>query len=421
MSGLARARRLAPGDCRQGLVFAVTRGGLASGAASADASKRPRREGLRGAPRAAWALQSVPGNGLRQAPPRSTRHTFLEPNMTTSTVAAARPQPGLHATPPEPVLNATQVLGMGQGVVAAYSAFNGKEYSAPSGWTQAGSLTAWVPRKGGVAEAFGLWFTSNADPATAMLALRGTVTAADTSADEQYRTTSFTPYSGTSLSPVPQVHSGFWGIYTGTSSSVPQSMQAQVFAWLKANGIQTLFVTGHSLGGGLAEFLALDLAVSQPSLSVTTVTFAAPKAGLADSWGAAYARYVTNPATVRVVNQYDVVPTLPPSWLAPNYTQVGVEFSVLFYNAPHDTSTQEATLRHEMDNHLTVLTHALPATPQLYVGSFPDGVYTNSQGAPLQDTSVEPTADAVAAAQASAKALPQRPVARPPDRQVAAK
>ncbi|RKI43325.1 hypothetical protein D7Y27_15470, partial [Corallococcus sp. AB004] len=26
-------------------------------------------------------------------------------------------------------------------------------------------------------------------------------------------------------------------------------------------------MTGHSLGGGLAELLALDLAVSQPSLS----------------------------------------------------------------------------------------------------------------------------------------------------------
>ncbi|CAM4061683.1 lipase family protein [Corallococcus exiguus] len=341
--------------------------------------------------------------------------------MTTSTVAAVRPQPSLHATPPEPVLDATQVLGMGQGVVAAYAAFNGKEYSVPSGWTQADTLTAWVPQKGGVAEAFGLWFTSNADSTTAMLALRGTVTSADTSADEQYATTSFAPYSGTSLSPVPQVHSGFWGIYTGTSTSVTQSMQAQVFAWLKANNIQTLYVTGHSLGGSLAELLALDLAVSQPSLSVTTVTFAAPKAGLADSWGTAYARYVTSPATVRVVNQYDVVPTLPPSWLAPNYTQVGVEFDVLFYNTLGDTSTQEATIRHEMDNYLTVLTQALPATPQLYVGPFSDGVYTDSNGNPLQDTSVAPTADAVANAQASAKALPQRPVAQPPGRQVAKK
>nr|WP_242544875.1 lipase family protein [Corallococcus sp. NCSPR001] len=254
-----------------------------------------------------------------------------------------------------------------------------------------------------------------------MLALRGTVTSADTSADEQYATTSFAPYSGTSLSPVPQVHSGFWGIYTGTSSSVPRSMQAQVFAWLKANNIQTLYVTGHSLGGGLAELLALDLAVSQPSLSVTTVTFAAPKAGLADSWGTAYAQYVTRPATVRVVNQYDVVPTLPPSWMAPNYTQVGVEFDVLFYNKLGDTSTQEATIRHEMDNYLTVLTQALPATPQIYEGYFPDGVYTDSHDNPLQDTSVAPTADAVANAQASVKAMPRPPVDQPQGHRVATK
>ncbi|MBN8228720.1 lipase family protein [Corallococcus macrosporus] len=329
--------------------------------------------------------------------------------MTTPSVAAARPQQSPLITPPEPVLDATQVLGMGQGVVAAYSAFNGKTYSAPSGWTQADSLTAWVPEKGGAAEAFGLWFTSDSASSTAMLALRGTVTAADVSADEHYATTSFTPFSGAAMSPVPQVHGGFWGIYTGTGTGVPQSLQAQVFAWLKAHGIQTLYVTGHSLGGGLAELLALDLAVSQPSLKVITVTFAAPKAGLADSWGTAYARYVTSPATVRVVNQYDVVPTLPPGL---NYTQVGVEFDVLFFHKHWDTSTQEATIRHEMDNYLTVLSNALPATPQLFVGSFADGVYSDSNG-PLQDTSEAPTADNVARAKVSVKALPQRPVAQP--------
>ncbi|WP_158625165.1 lipase family protein [Corallococcus terminator] len=339
--------------------------------------------------------------------------------MTTSTVAAHRPQSGpITPTPPQPVLEASEVLPLGQGVVAAYSAFNGKSYLVPSGWTQADNLIAWVPQEGGAAEAFGLWFTSDSDSSTAMLALRGTVTAADTRADEEYATTSFVPYSGATMSPVPQVHGGFWSIYTGTGSTVPTSMQAQVFAWLAANNIQTLYVTGHSLGGGLAEFLALDLAVSQPSLSVTTVTFAAPKAGLSDSWGAAYAQYVTNPATVRVLNQYDVVPTLPP---APRYTQVGEEFAVLFYNTLGDTSTQEATIRHEMDNYLAVLTQALaaPTPPQVFVGTFPDGVYTDSSGNPLQDTSVAPTADNVASAKASAQALPRPPVAQPPRRQVA--
>ncbi|RKH31653.1 lipase family protein [Corallococcus praedator] len=340
--------------------------------------------------------------------------------MTTSTVAAIRPQSGpISPTPPQPVLDAGVVLPLGQGVVAAYAAFNGKSYSVPSGWTQVDSLTAWVPQEGGAAEAFGLWFTADGDSSTAMLALRGTVTAADTRADEEYATTTFVPYSG-SVSPVPKVHGGFWSIYTGTSSTVPTSMQAQVFAWLAANNITTLYVTGHSLGGGLAEFLALDLAVGNPSLSATTVTFAAPKAGLSDSWGTAYAQYVTNPTTVRVVNQYDVVPTLPPGL---RYTQVGEEFDVLFYNTLGDTSTQEATIRHEMDNYLAVLTQALATStpPQVFVGTFPDGVYTDSSGNPLQDTSEAPTADNVARAKASAQALPLRPVAQPPRRQVAVK
>ncbi|RYZ43122.1 MAG: lipase family protein [Myxococcaceae bacterium] len=340
--------------------------------------------------------------------------------MTPSTVAALRPQSGpISPTPPQPVLDAGVVLPLGQGVVAAYAAFNGTSNQGVSGWTLADNLVAWVPQEGGAAEAFGLWFTADGDVTTAMLALRGTVTAADTRADEEYATTSFVPYSGAAMSPVPQVHGGFWSIYTGTGGSVTTSMQAQVFAWLAANNIQKLYVTGHSLGGGLAEFLALDLAVSQSSLSTTTVTFAAPKAGLGDSWGTAYARYVTSPATVRVVNQYDVVPTLPPGL---RYAQVGEEFSVLFYNTLGDTSTQEATIRHEMDNHLAVLTQALPMQPpQVFVGTFPDGVYTDSNGNPLQDTSEAPTAANVASAKASARALPQRPVAQPPRRQVAVK
>ncbi|RKH08376.1 lipase family protein [Corallococcus sp. CA053C] len=343
--------------------------------------------------------------------------------MTTSTAAVPRPQSAgpIHPMPPQPVLDASVVLPMGQGVVAAYDSFNGKTVPAVSGWTQKDTLTVWVPQKGGASEMFGIWYLADGDASTAMLALRGTVTAADVRADEEYATTSFVPFNGATLSPVPQVHGGFWSIYTGVGGSVTQSMQAQVFAWLKANNIQKLYLTGHSLGGGLAELMALDLAVSQSSLSVTTVTFAAPKAGLTDSWGKAYAQYVTTPVTVRVVNQYDVVPTLPP---AVRYGQVGEEFSMLFYNTLGDTSTQEATIRHEMDNYLSVLTQALsvpPQQPQIYVGTFPDGVYTDSSGNPLTDTSAAPTADNIASAKASAQALPPQPVAQPPRRQVAVK
>lgn len=341
--------------------------------------------------------------------------------MTTSTAAAPRPQSAgpINPTPPQPVLDASVVLPMGQGVVAAYDFFNGKSVPAVSGWTQQDTLTVWVPQKGGAPEMFGIWYLADGDASTAMLALRGTVTAADVRADEEYATTSFVPFNNATLSPVPQVHGGFWSIYTGVGGSVTQSMQAQVFAWLQAQNIQKLYVTGHSLGGGLAELLALDLAVSQPTLSATTITFAAPKAGLTDSWGTAYAKYVTSPVTVRVVNQYDVVPTLPP---AIRYGQVGEEFSVLFYNTLGDTSTQEATIRHEMDNYLSVLTQAVSVQPpQVFSGTFPDGVYTDSSGNPLTDTSVAPTADAIAGAKASAQTLPHQPVAQPPRRQVAVK
>jgi len=305
----------------------------------------------------------------------------------------AAPPATIQATP---VLPSIAVV-MGQATVAAYATFEAPHMGTliPAGFQKVGTVHGWVAQDGGAAELFGLWLQSTSSSTEYMLALRGTVSKADREADEDYVTTSFAAYAPANTpSPTPQVHSGFWGIYTGTGTGVSTSMQDQLFAFLAANSVSTLYITGHSLGGAIAELFALDLAASAPSggpTSVTTITFAAPKVGLIGSWDTAYASFPATASTIRVVNQYDVVPTLPPSWLAPNYTQVGQEFDVLFYHDKGTPGDKELTIRHEMDNYLVVVANAQPLTPQIWEGTFPDGVYPDTT-----DTSATPSSsDAV--------------------------
>jgi len=316
------------------------------------------------------------------------------------------PSPRSQATPTLPAI----AIAMGQATVAAYAAFEAPSKGSliPAGYQQVGTVTGWVAQDGGAAELFGLWLQSTSSSTEYMLALRGTVTSADQAADLDYATTSFAAYaSGNTPNPVPQVHAGFWGIYSGTGTGVSTSMQAQLFAFLAANTVTSLSITGHSMGGAIAELFALDLAASAPSgapSSVTTITFAAPKVGLTGSWDTAYASFPATASTIRVVNQDDIVPSQPPSWLAPNYVQVGQEFDVLFYYQQGTPDEQELIIRHEMDNYLVVVSNAQPLTPQRWTGTFADGVYAG-----ITDTSATPSSAAAARARDDLARLPRVP------------
>jgi hypothetical protein len=73
------------------------------------------------------------------------------------------------------------------------------------------------------------------------------------------------------------------------------------------------------------------------------------------------------------VNQHDVVPTLPPSWIAPNYVQVGQEFDVAFQPQTAGISKQDTiAICHATANYQYVLEQALPLTPQQWAGTFAD-------------------------------------------------
>jgi hypothetical protein len=97
------------------------------------------------------------------------------------------------------------------------------------------------------------------------------------------------------------VEDGFAKIYIQCSASVQVGVKS-------AGAVPAVYVTGHSLGGGLAVLAAADLAISGIAAANVMYSFAGPRVGniaFATQFNASIA------AAWRVVNSEDLVPTLP--------------------------------------------------------------------------------------------------------------
>ncbi|TKW02200.1 hypothetical protein SEVIR_8G230300v4 [Setaria viridis] len=107
--------------------------------------------------------------------------------------------------------------------------------------------------------------------------------------------------------PDAMVHHGFYTAYYNTTlrHEILKSIQ-----WArKTYGKLPINVVGHSMGGALASFCALDLSVKFGSQEVELMTFGQPRIG-----NPAFAAYfgAQVPRTIRVTHQNDIVPHLPP-------------------------------------------------------------------------------------------------------------
>lgn len=268
--------------------------------------------------------------------------------------------------PTQPTLDDTLTIALAVASKAAYDYYSGDPITPPQGYTQVDAWTGWDAFLfTGSEEKYGLVFQSQADSGTFIFAFRGTDSDLDGWEDVHFITTDFVPYQG-SINPTPEVSSGFYGIYDSLGGSMTQSMRQQLFALMAKYQPAQLYVTGHSLGAALSQLFSLDLAISQPTTS-TNINFASPMVGT-DSWQAAYANTIASGDSIRVYNYWDYVPTLPPSQFG--YDAVGEGFVTSFYVQgewyPHELS------RHSIVNLTTVLTNALPLSPQQWVGTFPD-------------------------------------------------
>jgi hypothetical protein len=101
-----------------------------------------------------------------------------------------------------------------------------------------------------------------------------------------------------------QVHGGFQDAFARSSDDVFPEIQ-RLMAQHDTNNIT---VTGHSLGGGLAQLAGMHLKLTVPEANVNVVTFGAPRVGN-KVWAEAVNDKVAS--YTRMTNQKDVVPIVP--------------------------------------------------------------------------------------------------------------
>jgi hypothetical protein len=132
-----------------------------------------------------------------------------------------------------------------------------------------------------------------------VLAFEGTQDIEDWIIDLQIATLS--PYKEY---PDARVHTGFWKAYT--------SIRQPLFDALGRFRVQTLFVTGHSLGNALATVASLDIAEELNMSSITMVGLAGPRVG-----NPAYAELFQTLISdyYRITHSNDPIPHLPPMFL----------------------------------------------------------------------------------------------------------
>ncbi|MFE5323457.1 lipase family protein [Paenibacillus sp. NPDC056579] len=151
---------------------------------------------------------------------------------------------------------------------------------------------------------------------TVIIVFRGTESAAEllTNTDMQQVRFPFVPSAG-------RTHRGFTRLYE-------QAARDSIMRCLrKQSGDKALWIAGHSLGGAIAAMCALDTAVNSKFKQPKLYTYAAPKTGDA-VFASAFGRKIRH--SVRVVNESDLVPVLPPSLSYANYRHVKGAFRLRF-------------------------------------------------------------------------------------------
>ncbi|XP_073106549.1 probable feruloyl esterase A isoform X1 [Elaeis guineensis] len=107
--------------------------------------------------------------------------------------------------------------------------------------------------------------------------------------------------------PDAMVHHGFYSAYHNTT--IRPGIISAVQRTRELYGDILIMVTGHSMGGAMASFCALDLTVNYGIHNIQLMTFGQPRIG-----NVAFASYFHKhvPHAIRVTNGHDMVPHLPP-------------------------------------------------------------------------------------------------------------
>ena len=174
-------------------------------------------------------------------------------------------------------------------------------------WGMRGRFLDVVDLKKGDTQAF-----VAADPTVLVVAFRGSKDPLDFVTDARFAQTAFAPEGAVRG----KVHSGF----VDALDVAWPAVRAAIREFRDAS--QPIWVTGHSLGAGLATLAVAHLAVEGAEVS-GLYTFGSPRVG--DTAFAASFDAVAKARTFRFVNDLDIVPRVPPEGvpLLPPYQHIG--------------------------------------------------------------------------------------------------
>jgi len=172
----------------------------------------------------------------------------------------------------------------------------------------------------------------------AFLVFRGTMTTTEWLADRKVKLVSC-PYLGSG-----KVHEGFLRTYELLRTSVLDSLK-------ELRRSTRLFITGHSLGAGLATLSAVDILSSGLGVSLIIYTFASPRVG--DGAFAAAYNAMLKGKSFRIANSCDMVTLVP--FPVPFLGVVGGYFTHVEAAVDFTTQREDVEKNHEIGTYLEAL------------------------------------------------------------------
>ena len=283
--------------------------------------------------------------------------------------------------------------------ILAYDAFNKQnptecvKVSPPDGYDFVGHWTGVdaIFNECKTVECYGVVFRSQQSPYTYIFAFRGTDSTEDLIDDCGADHTKFVPYKEDVVVPSDlRVESGFYHIYSDSDGNT-SSMQNQVFALVdkyqaSEKPIDTLYITGHSLGCTLSTLFTLDMALSRPDIKSASYNYASPRVG-----NQAFVEFYQQQApqqnpqtrTIRIQNVYDKVPCVPLQ--SEGYQHLPYAYLVSFYR-DNLMGKFDIVDNHSIQNYETVLNCAFESE-----SGFCEGTFDYDQGKKMKSVKPDPS------------------------------
>ena len=267
-----------------------------------------------------------------------------------------------------PRLDPGLTLALADAADLAYRDFAKQPLTPPAGWELAGRWTGWDPTPfGGSEEKYGVILRRIGAPGELIFAFRGTASLDDALDDADFPLVEFVSSQG-SVRTGAHVASGFYGIYHDTGHSMDQPMRAQLQQYLQQLAPTRIWVTGHSLGGALAQLFAFDLSYGTRAAAFDSlIVLASPRVG-DQRWRDTYHARIPAARSLRIYNQHDIVPQLPPKDLG--FHDVGTGFPTAFQR--HLLPDLHPVPRHSLLNLTYVLRQSFATQAETWAGTFAD-------------------------------------------------